>query len=420
MRKKLLSLTIVVLIVLSLPATAYADDTAAKVQNSVAVIATIVQIDGVEQLASWGTCFFVGKSGENPEYLFTAAHVVAEYMEYGQGQLVTGTIEDGTQHSIKIILKVFFGTNDYTEAYVVAYNDEQDIALLRLNGTTNKRTPVKLEIPTDSMAGDKIYCVGFPGLADSVLMSPTSMWGISDSVVSSGTLGRLVTTSGTGTKWLQIPDANWLSGNSGGPVCVDGAVVGLVSRGYGEQSNTEMYSAANIEAGITMLRNNNIEFAEAGSGTDMLLIYIVGGVILAALTALAIILIVKSVKKKKEPKEPTDSLHVVQVKKTPTIQSFAAQHRGARMTIPTVPVIIGRAQACCLRYEDSTPGVSREHCTLFYEESSESFVLRDLKSTYGTYLSNGQKLAPLADYRLKSGDSFYLGDSNNMLRVDLT
>ena len=40
-----------------------------------------------EVLLSWGSCFFVGKDGENPQYLVTNYHVIQDYYESGAGEI---------------------------------------------------------------------------------------------------------------------------------------------------------------------------------------------------------------------------------------------------------------------------------------------------------------------------------------------
>ena len=47
------------------------------------------------------------------------------------------------------------------------------------------------------------------------------------------------------------------------------------------------------------------------------------------------------------------------------------------------------------------------------------FVLTDLNSTYGTFLSNGQRVAPNSPVKLAPKSSFYLGEADNAVYVDL-
>ena len=67
----------------------------------------------------------------------------------------------------------------------------------------------------------------------------------------------------------------------------------------------------------------------------------------------------------------------------------------------------------------STPGVSAWHCSVVWDGRTGEFLLTDLKSTYGTFLATGQKLTPGVACRLKAGDTFYLGEQSNALRVEL-
>ena len=55
------------------------------------------------------------------------------------------------------------------------------------------------------------------------------------------------------------------------------------------------------------------------------------------------------------------------------------------------------------------------HCEV--EPSGSGILLRDLNSTYGTFLGNGTKVEPGENRRLSSGDSFYLGGEDNRFEV---
>lgn len=56
---------------------------------------------------------------------------------------------------------------------------------------------------------------------------------------------------------------------------------------------------------------------------------------------------------------------------------------------------------------------------MVWDGRTGEFLLTDLKSTYGTFLATGQKLTPGVACRLKAGDTFYLGEQSNALRVEL-
>lgn len=80
----------------------------------------------------------------------------------------------------------------------------------------------------------------------------------------------------------------------------------------------------------------------------------------------------------------------------------------AQFTITTEEIVIGRdASACRIVYPTDTPQISRRHCSL--REENGVLYLRDLGSTYGTFLTDGTRLAPLRDYPLTEGTGFCLG-----------
>ena len=96
----------------------------------------------------------------------------------------------------------------------------------------------------------------------------------------------------------------------------------------------------------------------------------------------------------------------------------APQHGGMVVQLHGQPVQIGRDGAVCrLVYQDGTPGVSGRHCQVSFEQGQ--FVLTDLNSTYGTFLSNGQRVAPNSPVKLPPKSSFYLGETDNTVYVDL-
>ena len=102
------------------------------------------------------------------------------------------------------------------------------------------------------------------------------------------------------------------------------------------------------------------------------------------------------------------------------LDEAAVEHGGMRVPLSKQPALLGRnASDCQLVYRDSTPGVSGQHCSLTWDAVNGVFVLTDLRSTYGTFLQNGQQLKPGVAYPLREGAVFYLGDKNNLLRLEV-
>ncbi len=376
------------------------------VVDSVAVIYTDVVYQGQHLGSSFGTGFFIGKDGKDPQYLITNYHVIEDFVLTGGG-------------SGESSLYVVYAADDMEEAYVVDYNAEKDFALLQIDKPTDKRKAIALEMP-ENMVGDPVYAVGYPAVAESV--DALSFFSNSDATVTGGHVSRMVTESGTGRHLLQT-DAPVHAGNSGGPlVNTNGHVVGINTFILVDANGTEIagvYYAVSIEEVIPMLDLHSVPY-QIGSANNMLLWIIIG--VAALVLVLVIVLILVLVLSRKGKKQPAaaPAAAPVQQPQQPVVRSLAAQHGGRYAQIGTQPITIGRdAASCQISYMQGTPGVSGRHCTIAWDPTTNCFLLTDLRSTYGTFLAGGQKLTPGVPYRLHAGDSFYLGDRSNELRVEL-
>lgn len=232
-------------------------------RESVAVVYTCLELNAGEYGFGWGTGFFVGETGVNPTYLVTNYHVISDFVEYGSGELISGTIDDmEVQGRSKI--RVYFDSDDYVPAYLVSGDEGKDIAILKLETATSKRRPISLCSPTDELVGSTVYAVGYPGLAENVIAEPTTSWGIKDASVTKGTVNRIFTTEGTGRVNLQI-DCVIRHGNSGGPLLNgNGAVVGVNTWGVsGSSIDADMYYAVSIDEAILLLNQSGITYTMA-------------------------------------------------------------------------------------------------------------------------------------------------------------
>ncbi len=395
------------------------------VREGIAVVYTCFEFsEGEERGFGQGTCFFVGNTKQNPQYLVTNYHVISDFIEYGKGDLIG--LSDGTKGKSKV--RIYFDSNDYKEAFLVDSDEQKDIALLRLNSPTDKRKALKLCSPSDDMVKNrsKVYAVGYPGVADNTYADFASKWGIKDATITDGTIGRMSDTGSSGAQNMQI-NVEISPGNSGGPlVNQKGSAIGINTWHYEEQGATKYY-AINIDLIIAMLNANNIEY-EMERSTPVLNIPII---IIAVLAVLAIILVIIVVIKKKSPSEkqkakPSKKKQKQNFEKPqtdikkPIVRSMAAQHNGLRFNLDGKQIFIGRnTSVCAIVFKEGTPGVSNKHCSLSFDSVSGDFILVDLNSTYGTFLSNGQKLVAGTTYHLKPRESFYLGDNINTLYVEL-
>ena len=78
-------------------------------------------------------------------------------------------------------------------------------------------------------------------------------------------------------------------------------------------------------------------------------------------------------------------------------------------------LLIGRDASCAVRLPDGTPGVSRQHCAVRWQQGVP--VLVDLGSTHGTFLGSGQRLPPQYPVEIAAGSRFYLADNNCLFQV---
>lgn len=385
-----------------------------------------------------GSGFFVGKTGEKPQYIVTNHHVVADYISANQGgkyQVSEGESSDG--YSIYFIadsceMRIYYSQDEYDVAYVDCYGDMNnvDLAVLRLKDSTDKRHPLKIMEPTEAMVGTTVYTVGYPGNADNEFTG-ASKYGVDDATVHKGVINKIVVNEGKGVERLAV-DATIQHGNSGGPlVNEEGYVLGVNTNvesnvKYQTQVEADYYAISSAEV-VRFLDKNNIPYEMASSGNNTLMIILIaaGVVVIGVIAAV----VVKN-KKKKAGVAPAGGSHFVGGKGVPVgaavqkgglIRSASAQHGGKTFPVGKAPVMIGRDAAnCVIVFKEGTPGVSGKHCTVSYDSSTQEFTLTDLKSSFGTFLlSSGKKLNANEPVKLRAGESFYVGDKANVLSVEL-
>lgn len=456
MKKRIVSSLLAVFLLLAVPLTASADFDP-ETRNSVVVVETCLELDAGTVSFGWGTGFFVGEEGQDPMYLITNHHVIEPFLESGEGELVQAETTEGVLTG-RSKIRVFYDSDDFEEAYPVAYDEIKDLAVLKLGAATSKRTPLPLCSPTDNMVGSTIYAVGYPGLAENVFADATTTWGPSDVSVTSGSISRLLTTSGTGQMRLQI-DCVIRHGNSGGPlVNEDGQVLGIAVSSVSDEEDSSMYYGVNIDEVIPYLKQYDVPYVlqEAGatqsssetslaegtapagdtivvpesteedpkesSGGVPAAVWVVIGVAVAAVAGVVIFLLLQKGKKtpaQVQPVQPAPA-PAPAPQKVPVLRSLAQQHNGVRIPIQGRQILIGTSQGDCqVVFRSGTPGVSRRHCSISWDAATGDFILTDLGSSFGTFLENRQKLAQGVPTRLRPGDRFYLGSPENLLSTGL-
>lgn len=356
-----------------------------------------------------GTGFFVGEEGENPEYIITNCHVIEEY-------ILAGEALGGGE------LYVMFGENDQEEAYLVVYDYAKDVAVLKLAAPTDKRVPLKLGDPQEDELGSEVYAVGYPLAADVTVQAVTSA-SQGDATVTTGSIGRFLTESGTGRELIQT-DAALSGGNSGGPLIDgNGAVIGISTAGSKLDQNL-FYAVSSSEVKF-LLDRNNIPYSLYEAGGGSIALYVGAG---AAVVVVVVILALVLGKKKKSSvvSQASGTVKAAAQKEekaqqgTPILRSMAPQHGGMVVQLHHQPVQIGRDPATCrLVFQDGTPGVSSKHCQVYFDEQEQVFIVTDLNSTYGTFLMNGQRIAPNTPVKLPPHSSIYLGEADNTIYLEM-
>ncbi len=362
--------------------------------------------DADGKMSYWrGTGFFIGTEGENPQYIITNCHVIEEFILAGKA------LGGGELH-------VLFDKDDEAEAYLVDYDAEKDVAILRLAEATDKRIPLQMRIPQESSLGSEAYAVGYPAAAD-LTVAAVNSFSQKDATVTTGSISRFLTESGTGRKLIQT-DASLGGGNSGGPLFDgSGAVIGINTAG--SKLDTNLFYAVSVSEVLPLLQKNSIPYAVAeektGGGIPVLYIGIAAG----AMLLLIVIVVAVLLNRKKKPAQAAPAVQAARNQTgSPILRSMAPQHGGMVVQLHGSPVQLGRdANLCRLVYQDGTPGVSNKHCQVYYDQRESVFVVTDLNSTYGTFLSNGQRIASNTPVKLPPRSSFYLGETDNTVYVDL-
>lgn len=339
--------------------------------------------------------------------------------------------------------------------------NEPDLAVLRTEEPVEKRVALPLlEAESGVAVSEKVFALGFPVSADAAGLIRYGDTGSAD-VLYAGSVSSCTATDGTVSRFADYNDMNCRiiqhtaqinGGNSGGPlVTEEGAVVGINTvkfnlNGVSNAAEANNYAAIESEYIIRMLKSLDIPYElysaaalesdpvpehspentsdpspepspEPEPRRDFLWPMLIIAAVIIAIGAVVSAVILRS-RRKPEPVPQPGPMPAPQA--APFVRSLSAQHGGQRVSLSGAqPILIGRAPDCGIVFQSGTPGVSARHCSIAYDENSGDFLLTDLRSTYGTYLASGQPAVPGTAVRLRPGDSFYLGERENMLCVEL-
>lgn len=377
-----------------------------------------------------GTAFGVGEKGEDAEYFVTNIHVV--FPEGYEAVHVWLMKNSGGWDSA-------YGQPDPTHLVkcdIVYYDDSgvPDIAILKAVDTIpGRKTMPLLDESVDVEAGDTVYALGYPGASD-VIESDTYgsklVAGIEDITMTRGIISRLTESKALGDIDVIQHDARISGGNSGGPLINDkGAVVGV-------NTWTITESDASVSVDIKYVRDilddEDIPYYTIGD-TNWVMIAVIAGLAALIVVVVVVIVVISGNNKRKAEAErqraaqqaaaaaaanrshgaPVHNAGVPDYR--PRLQCLAGAFAGKRFSLEN-SVRIGRDPSRNdLVFPANTQGVSGVHCVLMVDNNT--VWLKDLGSTYGTYISGGRRLAANEAVQLRVGDKFWLGSENEVFVI---
>lgn len=113
----------------------------------------------------------------------------------------------------------------------------------------------------------------------------------------------------------------------------------------------------------------------------------------------------------------TTPMQKTMAKSKAALKGISGQFAGQEVDFSTGSVTIGRdPRLCQVVFPQSETDISRKHCTIRYDEASNTFTLEDFSSN-GTFLSSSQKLEQGKPVTLKPGDRFYVSDPKHVFEV---
>lgn len=97
------------------------------------------------------------------------------------------------------------------------------------------------------------------------------------------------------------------------------------------------------------------------------------------------------------------------------VQCLSGPLQGQTYRVGSAGVLFGRETGCGIRLPDGTPGVSRRHCCIRWQQGVP--VLVDAGSSFGTFLASGKQLPPNYPEPVSAGTRFYLGNKENLFQL---
>lgn len=430
MMKKRLMCLLLALLMLALPLSGCGSDGGRIAADSrsgvVRILALLPDLTTGEVYYATGSAFGVGKAGEPTDVFVTNTHVVQDLYYTESGATV-----DAPAVSVWIL------KNDMAWNPVTGLDTSQaipctvlyassgmypDYAVLRAGEAPEGRVALPLLADdADVAVGDSVYALGYPGSSDETeegSYGSSLVADVDDVTVTSGVVSRFSEGSSLGNTRLIQHDAQINHGNSGGPLIDEsGAVIGINTYGIGGDASTgdvNSYYSVRISYVRDKLDELGISYDVAGGGAW---VFIVIGLVIV-LAAAAFVLWKKGLIRFALPKLPkrkgkASGMGLDELR----IQCVSGAFAGKRFAL-SPQVRMGRDPTKNdLVFPDGTQGVSGVHCVLIYDSAAGSLYIKDLGSTFGTFVNGGKRLAPSQAMPLNVGDRFSLGSERESFMV---
>ena len=378
-----------------------------------------------------GSGFGVGEVGKETDTFVTNYHVVCDVY-----QMKDGSYMELPAVSVWILKSSSawnpgLGELDPTQCVpceIIYYSEGgyPDMAVLKAAEPVPGRVALPLQAEEDTLeVGDSIYALGYPGTSDYTeqgIYGEKWVAGVEDVTLTSGVVSRFTTSETFGNTRLIQHDATINHGNSGGPLLDEnGAVVGINTYIFGHETMTSGNKISSASVRIKYVKEvlDELDIAydvyAASSGNGL----IIGIVAAVAVIGAVVFFVMKSKKKAPAPApvynsvtKPASAPVVAAVDTRPRLQGVSGVFAGQRFSIDG-SVRIGRDPARNdLVYPADTQGISGVHCVVMVD--GDTIWLKDLGSTYGTFLASGQRLAASEAVRVQIGDKFYLGSEKEV------
>ncbi len=380
------------------------------------------------------------------EYFVTNGHVVEGYDQPGYKTVV------------------YLENRETVDAEVVFYEFDynMDMAILKVAEPVDARKAAVLRDSDTVETGEKCTAIGYPDKSRDI--DPNMPYDIASQTVTSGVISKVdVVPNGVGYHTFQH-DSFISHGNSGGPLFDEnGYVIGMntLIHKNSENVNFAIHShsimeildqnnipyitdqdikdniqdyistdeaafnekqqgiisnleseVSDIEEEVSGLEAEKTDFAERKDKRQgevdnyRLMMIIFGAAAAVCVIGLLLVLFVRN-----GGGEQDDGLKSYLV----CVQGVFA---GRRYEVTKQTMTIGRDQrSCTIVFPEETPGISSNHCSIYFDMRTKTFVLTDNGSTYGTYLRDGRKLTKGVPETLEPGSTFALADKANAFMV---